>query len=228
MPFLPKYEALAKDIAPGTQVHDCSQEDLINICKYEDVDVEGLKGACFELCRRYVFKILTGTFVPRETMRLVFYGPSDDKSGSKSGYLRDLVAKHKEVRNGADGNYDVTGLDRKASLERKKSCFQFTVLRSRKDVINYMYKNDGAYIYAFTNTFSVTDNTKGHVVAFSVEPDRLIFFDPNAGEISVPGSSKAIRDKFLAWWDKYWKWAYKDDFHNGERKLVKYSVSGSK
>jgi hypothetical protein len=217
MPFEEIDKKAAAQLAHGTVVTEKCQGHYLQWVKTFGVDTHNLSGVCFEWCRRYITYIVTGNWEVRKTVEMVMWGPGD-KDNVNVKYVQMLIDMHVATRNFVDGNFNVNGLDRSGQLDRGVSCFQFTGLRSREDVLNHMYKNEGNYIYA------VTGGTSGHAVAFSVTQNRIIFFDPNCGEVYVPESTKKVRAKFLAWWNGFWdRSGMKAEFHKGDRRLVRYT-----
>lgn len=214
-----KFMAISKG---SNYIEDIDQGAMLNYAKQLGVDRKDVGGVCWELCRRWIAAFLRGGYVTGETASYICTGidPTSGGYGLDPKYMQELVNQHAKTRNNVDGNYDIKDMSRQESTERTRSCCQFTVLRTRADVLNHIYKNPGVYVYTFTDT-----GTSGHAVAFALTGERIVFFDPNFGEFTVDGSTKTERDKFLGWWKEFWGRYYKADFHKGERKLVRYTLN---
>jgi hypothetical protein len=173
-----------------------------------------MTGVCLELCRRWVrARLFHQTF--DEVMDLV----SDQDRMPQ--VILDWDAARRDHR--------VNGLNKKTKNTRLGYPGYFAVggLVSRLDVIRHVLNFPAVYIYTV-----VADGRGGHCFSFDTRDRNLIyFFDPNQGGWTIQGEQQQNIEE---WWSTFWDASrrqqgneygnrnYKDYFHNGTRRLVRY------
>lgn len=215
-------------ISRGAEVAEVHQGSILEVMKQLGLKEADRSGICWELCRRWVQRVLEvqgSPLRPGDSVYEIIMGKPLDESDifpkPDQDYMKKLIAEHASTnRSDVAGNFNVAGATKGASIERTRSCFRFTVLRDREAVIEHIYKNPGCFIFVFEQRTG-----GGHASAFALGDGRLLFFDPNMGEFHVPADSAGTRKGFLDWYKSYWGRYYKAGYTKGDRVLTRYTAS---
>lgn len=194
----------------------------------QQLNVKDVGGVCLTVCKLWVQACLDKKWKASDTCYDVF------TNGKMTVNLQEQKKELKEVvktqkKHGKYKDLKIIGVNNKTTAVRVRKCLKFAGLRTRRDVIRYLYRNPGVYIYAILGK---GDNESGHVIAFDTRnKEKIIVFDPNQAEWVL---TKETYKSIEKWWSGLWEGIdvsdsgklngvnYKKAFHRSDREIIHY------